>query len=198
MTSSVAALGVAKWGAGESYFLGAIASVSVLSAAWVARFLDSRPPVRLRWALGFALFVQAILLSHAVVSAAVPWLPDRGPQSAFLGHAPTVEDIQNGQLITSQIRRARGLALSEDPSFAVVAGQPLVANATHLRNLYEAGLWDPAPLVHDLRAHKYAIVILDAELYPEPVLSAIGQSYFLDRAVPINGVTYHLFLPGTQ
>jgi hypothetical protein len=42
------------------------------------------------------------------------------------------------------------------------------------------------------------MVILDAELYPEPVLEAIGQSYFLDRAVRINGATYHIFLPGTQ
>ena len=198
VTSSVAALGVAKWGAGESYFLGAIASACVLSAVWVARFYDSLPPLRLRWALGAALFVQGVLLAHTVVSAAVPWLPDRGPQSAFLGHAPTFEDAQNGALITSEIRRARGLALSEDPSFAVVAGQPLVANATHLRNLYQAGLWDPTPLVRDLRAHKYAIVILDAELYPEPVLTAIGESYFLARTVPINGATYHVFLPGTQ
>ena len=41
LASSVATLGVAKWGAGESYFLGAIASSSVLSAVWLARFLDS-------------------------------------------------------------------------------------------------------------------------------------------------------------
>jgi hypothetical protein len=198
LTSTVAALGVAKWGAGESYFLGAIASVSVLSAVWVARFLDSMPPVRLRWGLGAALLIQAVLLSHAGVSAALPWLPDRGPQSAFLGRAPTLEDHQAGQLISAEIRRVRGPALSEDPSFAVVAGQSLVGNATHLRNLYKAGLWDPAPMVSDLRDHKYAIVILDAELYPEPVLVAIGQFYFLDRTVQLNGATYHVFLPGTQ
>jgi hypothetical protein len=101
-------------------------------------------------------------------------------------------------LLSDEIRRQSGPALSEDPSFAVVAGQPLVGNATHLRNLYLAGLWDPAPMVNDLRAHKYAIVVLDAELYPEPVLTAIGQSYFLADRVRINGATYHVFLPGTQ
>jgi hypothetical protein len=73
-----------------------------------------------------------------------------------------------------------------------------VGNATHLRNLYLSGLWDPTPMVNDLRAHKYGIVILDAELYPEPVLSAIGQFYFLDRTVRVNGATYQVFLPGTQ
>ena len=52
-------------------------------------------------------------------------------------------------------------------------------------------------MVNDLRTHQYAIVILDAELYPEPVLRAIGQSYFLDRSVGVNGTTQHVFLPGT-
>src|SRR5438067_248413 len=184
--------------AGESYFLGAIAAMSVLSAAWVARFLDSAPATRLRCALGAALLIQALLLSHAGISAALPWLPDRGPQSLFLGRAPTFEDAQAAQLISTEIRAARGPALSEDPSFAVVAGQPLIGNATHLRNLYQAGLWDPSPMVNDLQAHRYAIVILDAELYPEPVLAAIGQSYFLDRSVQVNGATYRIFLPGTQ
>ena len=80
----------------------------------------------------------------------------------------------------------------------MVAGLPLIGNATHLRNLYHAGLWDAGPMVNDLRAHKYAIVVLDAELYPEPVLTAIGEFYFLDRSVHVNGANYRIFLPGTQ
>jgi len=198
VASSVAALGVAKWGAGESYFLGAIASVCVLSGVWIVRFLAAAPASRLRWGLGLALLIQALLLSHAELSALLPWLPDRGPQEAFLGRAPGAADQQAGQLIASEIRGLNGPALSEDPSFAVVAGKALVGNATHLRNLYEAGLWDPTPMVSDLRAHRYAIVILDAELYPEPVLAAIGRYYFLDRSVRVNDATYQLFLPGNQ
>jgi hypothetical protein len=198
IASSVAALGVAKWGAGESYFLGAIAATCVLAGAWVGRFLDASAAVRLRWALGLALLIQALLLSHAELSSLMPWLPDRGPQEAFLGHAPTAADRQAGQLIASEIQRQNGPALSEDPSFAVVAGKSLVGNATHLRNLYEAGLWDPTPMVSDLQAHKYAIVVLDAELYPEPVLAAIGRYYFLDRSVRVNDATYQVFLPGNQ
>jgi hypothetical protein len=198
ITSSVAALGVAKWGAGESYFLGAIAAICVLSGAWVGWFLEAAPAARLRWAVGIALLIQGLLLSHAEVSALLPWLPDRGPQEAFLGHAPSAADQQAGQMIASEIRALNGPALSEDPSFAVVAGKSLVGNATHLRNLYEAGLWDPTPMVSDLQAHKYAIVVLDAELYPEPVLAAIGRYYFLDRSVRVNDATYQVFLPGNQ
>ena len=109
-----------------------------------------------------------------------------------------LEDLQAGQLIASEVRALRGPALSEDPSFAVAAGKPLVGNATHLRNLYQSGLWDPTPMVDDLSHHRYAIVILDAELYPEPVLAAIGRFYFLDRSIRVNGATYRLFLPGGQ
>jgi hypothetical protein len=198
LASGVAALAVGKWGAGESYFLGAIAATSVLAAAWVGRFLDSAPAMRLRYVLAAALLIQAFLLSHAGLSAALPWLPDRGPQSAFLGRAPSLEDQQVAELISTEIRAAHGPALSEDPSFAVVAGQPLIGNATHLRNLYQAGLWDPSPMVNDVRAHRYAIVVLDAELYPEPVLAAIGRSYFLVHSVQVNGATYRIFLPGTR
>jgi hypothetical protein len=198
IAAGFSAMGVAKWGAGESYFLGVIASMCVLSAVWIGRFFDSAPDARLRWALGAALCIQALLLSHASVSSLLPWLPDRGPQSAFLGRAPGAEDRQAADLIAAEIRGMRGPALSEDPSFAVVAGKPLVGNATHLRNLYQSGLWDPAPMVNDLRNHRYAIVILDADLYPEPVLTAIGQFYFLDRIVRVNGATYQLFLPGGQ
>jgi hypothetical protein len=198
ITSSIAALGVAKWGAGESYFLGTIGAASVLSAVWIVRFVDSAPAWPLRFGVGSAVFIQALLLAHAGVSSVVTGLPDRGPQSAFLGRAPTYHDREAAQMLASEIRRVPGLALVEDPSFAVVAGKPLVGNATHLRNLYLAGHWDPAPLVNDLRGHRYAIVILDAELYPEPVLAAIGQFYFLDHTVRINGATQHVFLPGTQ
>ena len=53
-------------------------------------------------------------------------------------------------------------------------------------------------MVSDLESHKYAIVILDAELYPEPVLAAIGRYYFLDRSVRVNDATYQVFLPGDQ
>jgi hypothetical protein len=35
-------------------------------------------------------------------------------------------------------------------------------------------------------------------LYPEPVLAAIGQFYFLDRSIRVNGATYQVFLPGAQ
>ncbi|MDQ3808966.1 MAG: hypothetical protein M3336_01615 [Chloroflexota bacterium] len=197
LTAGLASLGVAKWGAGESYFLGFIAAACVLAASWAARTFASSA-AHTRVAVAAALLLQALLLSHGSVSDAVKWLPDRGPQRAFLGRAPAPADRLAGEELTEAIRQHPGPALVEDPSFAVAAGRGVVGNATHLRNLYQAGLWDPTPLVDDLDGHRYAIVVLNAQLYPEPVLAAIGRSYFLERTVRVNGATYHVFLPGSD
>jgi hypothetical protein len=196
VTASVAALGVAKWGAGESYFLGAIAASCVLAGTWAARQLQSAGHIRV--AVCAALLLQAALMSHGALSDTLNWLPDRGPQGALLGRPPAEADRFEAERLAERIRNATGPVLAEDPSFVVVAGQGVVGNATHLRNLYKAGLWDPAPLVSDLAQRRYAIVVLNAELYPEPVLTAIGRFYFVDRAVRVNGATYHVFLPGTD
>jgi hypothetical protein len=198
IAAGLATVSVGKWGAGESYFLGAIAALCVLASTWIVRFIESAQTVRRRVALGAAVLIECLLLSHAFVSGAVAWLPDRGPQSSLLGHAPTLDDQLAGDEIVAAIKHAHGPPLAEDPSFAVVAGQGVIGNATQLHNLYEAGLWDPAPMVSELRAHRYGIVILNAQLYPEPVLAAIGQNYFQDRTIHLSGATYHLFLPGTQ
>jgi len=201
LTATAATVGVAKLGAGESYFLGSIAAACVLAACWAARVVEHSArwgALHTRLALGTALFIQSLLLSHATLSTLVPWLPDRGPQSNLLGRAPSDDDYQAAESVAREIRRRPGPALVEDPSFAVAAGQPLVGNATHLRNLYQAGLWDPTPLVAQLRARYFSVVVLNAELYPEPVLAAVGDSYFLDRSVRVNGATYRVFLPGSD
>jgi Dolichyl-phosphate-mannose-protein mannosyltransferase len=197
VTACLATLGVAKWGAGESYFLAAIAAACVLGGCWAARVLEAAG-TQTRIALSAALLLQAALLSHGSLSDAISWLPDRGPQGALLGHPPGLADRVEAERLAEQIRLLPGPALAEDPSFAVVAGQGVIGNATHLRNLYQAGLWDPTPMVDDLRSRRYAMVVLNAELYPEPVLAAIGRFYFLDRAVRIHGATYHVFLPGSD
>ena len=74
-TASVAALGAAKWGAGESYFLSAIAASCVLSSCWVVRALES-PSLHRRAAVAAALLLQGLLLAHGTVSDVAPFLPD--------------------------------------------------------------------------------------------------------------------------
>lgn len=228
--SAAVALAAGKWGAGESYFLGALAAACVLAAGPLAAALatggsilprtrrvlalranqDPLAPTRLahalvpRWqsratapgVLGVALTIQTLLMAHGPLGELVPWLPDRGLQAEVLAIAPTAFDRAAGEKIADLIRRAEGPALVEDPSFAVAAGKEVVGNATHLRNLYEAGLWEPSALVADLEARRFGVVVLNAQLYPVPVLLAIGRSYYLDGTIEVRASTYQIFLPG--
>lgn len=190
------ALGAGKWGAGESYFLAPIAAASVLAATFVARLVRSAG--RRRTALvAAALLVQMALFAHGPLSTAFPALPDRGFQGGLLGVAPGPADRAAADQIAAVLRKAQGPVLVEDPSFAVAAGKPVVANATHLRNLYQAGLWDPASMVADLQARRYDVVVLNANLYPEPVLAAIGRWYYQARTYEVNGFRYAIFFPGS-
>ncbi len=189
---------IGKTGAGESYFLSTIAAVSILAALQVDRLVSSSP-VRggLAVALAGALLLQGLLFAHGQLSDILGWLPDRGLQANSLGHPPSVADRQAAGELAALVRATPGPVLAEDASFDVVAGKELVGTSPpSLRNLWEARLWDPAPLVADLRAHRYSMVILDAELYPPPVLDAIGQSYFQERTLRVNGALYRVFLPG--
>jgi hypothetical protein len=147
-------------------------------------------------AMGAALVLQLLVMAHGPLAQLVPLLPDRGLQAEFLGSAPTDADREAGEEITELIRAAYGPALAEDPSFVIVAGKEIVGNATNLRNLYEAGKWDPSRLVADIEAHRFGIVVLNAELYPEPVLRAIGRSYYLERTIQMRAATYQIFFPG--
>ena len=56
----------------------------------------------------------------------------------------------------------------------------------------------PEPLVADLEARRFAWVVLDAELYPEPILAAIGRYYYLYEEYEINGAKQQLFAPGAE
>jgi hypothetical protein len=189
---------IGKTGAGESYFLSTIASISILAALEVDRLVRAGQ-VRsgLAFALAGALLLQGVLFAHGQLSDALGWLPDRGLQANSLGHAPTAADRQAASELAALVRATPGPVLAEDASFDVAAGKDLVGTSPpSLRNLWEARLWDAAPLVADLHAHRYSMVILDAELYPPPVLDAIGQSYFEERTVRVNGALYRVFLPG--
>jgi hypothetical protein len=210
---------VGKWGAGESYLLPLVAATSVLAGAYIARILAENPaghpssqtPVpegertnhtrklqRARLVLSVALPLQMLGFTHGPISDIHPFFMDIGRQAAFLGHVPSATDRANTEMIVEILRRSDGPVLSEAPSFAIAAGKPVVANATHLRNLYEAGLWSPDALVADVRAHRFGVIVLNAQLYPAPVLAAIGRSYYLAEEFPVGPSKYQVFLPGDE
>ena len=207
----VMSLTVGKWGAGESYFLSVIAATSVLAGSALAtlpvtrrRPLGSdqgdpdRTPRRSRSAaafLGVALLVQLIVMSHGPITDALPVLQDRGLQASLLGRGPSPEDRALAIGIATRVAERPGLILSEEPGFLLAIGKPVIGNTTHLRNLYQSGDWDPAGLITDINARRFDMIVLSAQLFPPPVLAAIGRSYNMDYAVKINGAPYYLFVP---
>lgn len=193
------AISVGKWGAGESYFLAPIAASVVLAGQALARIhglADSRPwPLA---AFGGLLLLQGALFAHGPLYRLSPLLVDRGAQASALGRWPGQPEVRAAADLVELLRKAEGPVLLEDPSYGLVAGKEVIGNATHLRNVYQAGVWLPDALVNDLRERRYSWVVLNAELYPEPVLAAIGRYYYLYETYEINGTTQQLFAPGDE
>jgi hypothetical protein len=203
-------LTVGKWGAGESYFLPLIAACCVLGASRLVciadaaasgmaahRSLEARGLTSLRLArlAAIGLFLQLLLFSHWPLTD-LPGLPDRGFQGALLGFPPSQSDHDSGARIAALLRAAEGPVLAEDTGFALTADKPVIGNPTHLRNLHQAGQWDPTQLVSMIQARAFDMIVLNAQLYPVPVLEAIGRAYYVDQSVDIHGAKYLIFLPG--
>jgi 4-amino-4-deoxy-L-arabinose transferase-like glycosyltransferase len=193
------AVTVGKWGAGESYFLAPIAASCVLAGDALARLARSgaaRPALAL---LAGALVVgQGALMAHGPLYRLGPAFADRGAQAAVLARQPTEADLRAAGALVAELRKSERPVLSEDPGYALAAGHPVVGNATHLRNVHLAGAWSPDALVADVRARRFGWVVLNAELYPEPVLEVIGQSYYLYEEYEILGTRQRLFAPGGE
>jgi len=193
------AMSVGKWGAGESYFLAAIAASAALSGRLLANVLKNggRPSGRVL-IVGACLLVQGVLFAHGPLYRLGPLFVDRGAQASVLGWAPGMAEVVAASGLADLLIHADGPILVEDAGYALAVGREVVGNATHLRNLYQAGVWSPDNLVADLRERKYRWVVLDAELYPEPVLEAIGRYYYLYDEYEINGTRQRLFAPGAE
>jgi hypothetical protein len=199
IVSLLLAVSVGKWGAGESYFLAPIAASAVLAGQAVAhldRQSESRPA--LLAAIGGLLLVQGLLYSHGPLYRLGPLFVDRGAQASVLSRTPGPGEIHAAAGLVELLKTADGPVLLEDPGYGLAVGKEVVGNATHLRNLYQAGAWSPEPLIADLRERRFSWVLLNAELYPEPVLEAIGRYYFLYEEYEINGTRQRLFAPGEQ
>lgn len=197
--SLLLAVSVGKWGAGESYFLAPIAASAVLAGQAVARLLAAGATSDARLVLlGGLLLVQGGLYAHGPFNQFGPWFVDRGAQAAVLSRWPGPYEVQQAADLVEILAKAEGPVLLEDPSYGLALGKEVVGNATHLRNVYLAGVWSPDNLVADLRERRYAWVVLNAELYPAPVLEAIGRYYYLYEVYEINGTRQQLFAPGEQ
>jgi hypothetical protein len=199
VSSLLLAVSVGKWGAGESYFLAPIAASAVLAGQALATAYQgaNRRPALFALA-GILVLLQGLLFAHGPLYRLGPYLVDRGMQASVLSRWPGERDVAAAADLVDRLSRAEGPVLLEDPSYGLAVGKEVVGNATHLRNLYQAGVWSPNALNADLTARRFSWVLLNAELYPEPVLEAIGRYYYLFEEYEINGTRQRLFAPGAQ
>jgi hypothetical protein len=212
----VVALGTGKWGAGESYFLPAIAAGSVLFGrglgaveAGFARAVAAAG--RARSSAGASLLAGAIigaillaggwqlrLLWHGQWTRPELGLYDRGIQASVLGRRPTLADTVAGEEVARYLAQAPGDVLAEESAFALVAGRRVLGNATQQRNLYEAGRHDPAALLAALDSGEVSVVVLNAQQYPPPVLAAIGRNCYAVDTLEMNGFRYLVLFSGRR
>ncbi len=114
---------------------------------------------------------------------------------ARIGYLLSDEDRAAGDEIVRRIMAANGPLLSEEAGFAMAAERDVVTNPAQLRNLYLAGLFDGSQLVGMIERGEFGIIILRAQFYPPPVLTAIGRHYEQTETIHMNGFDYIILHP---
>ncbi|HEX2171430.1 MAG TPA: glycosyltransferase family 39 protein [Dehalococcoidia bacterium] len=190
MISLPVTLTAGKWGAGESYFLGNIAAACVCLGWWIGELWGWRGGWVARVLAPVALAWQMVLFAHGPLDDLVPGWRDRSVQAGVLGTPPSAADVAAGRQLTDYFTRHQGYVLAEENGFAIASGLPVVGNASHLRNLYQSGDWDPAGLVAAIDDRVFGTVVLSGYHYPEPVMQALLRNYRSAERFWINGFGY--------
>ena len=208
-----------KWGAGESYFVTAVTAACITSGFALGKLKERAPA---RWPRAAALLGILIPLLYLAQAWAVRHLPTDGPVFGALadaigvghgasvyagypyfdsigytqaGHLPTEADASQGDRIVAHATSDERPALTEEASFALRAGKPVVTNPTQLLNLWNNGVLDPAELIAMIDEQAFNVVVLRAQFYPPPVLQAIGARYEPIDDVWMNGFQYRILGP---
>ncbi len=143
------ALTAGKIGADINYWLELIAALAVWAGLGLAWWPERR---RLGQRLASALLAAQILLSLAFGwRAAGEPLRDRWLRLA--------DDHRVFDRVQDAVRR--GPVLADDYlGMVVLAGQPIYFQPFDYRQLYVAGRWDPSPLISEVRARRFPLILL--------------------------------------
>ena len=228
------------WGAGESYFVTAVAASCIITALAFSRLLDWLEWQEWQWQRTYNLPATTILLliipilyliqadrvfhmpthtpllktiattlgkptetvytPRTACSAPVDPKPIPYVDDAFvlIGRPPTPEDTAAGIEIANEILLGETPAFSEEAGFNFYVGREIVTNPTQLRNLDLAGVLDQTEMLQMLNDQAFDTIIFRAQLYPWPVLEAIGQQYETTRLIEMNGFVYCILRPADQ
>ena len=102
--------------------------------------------------------VLVFLVAYGIVGASSLQYRDANPE--FLE-----EHAHASQRILDYLEKVPGPILSEDPSFPAILGRPLEYQPFMYRQITDSRDWDPAPLIRDIRDHRFVAVVRRA-VYP--------------------------------
>ena len=167
----VATIGVE--GADHDHLIELAAASALAVGSALATVLDGSRRVSLvAWPLAALLAAQLI----------TGWTPDRWYAAELA--APSSQTRRQLDLIVTNIRNTPGEVLSEEIGLNILAGKGVPYDDPQaMAALARAGRWDQRQLLDDLRARRFALVILPANprdaIWTPEVLAAIRDNYDL-------------------
>lgn len=136
-------LAYGKTGSDYNYFLELSLVLVVLLGYAAGEAMKPSPPAH-RWAS----LMPLLLLVQLGASLHLPSVPVRA-----LGEA--------NRTVSAIIQRTPGLILSENVSLLLFNHRPVTYSGFELANLVERGIWDQSKVLQDLRAKRYALVVVE-------------------------------------
>lgn len=201
-----------KFGAGESYFVTAVAAGCILSGVALTRLLNWARTQSPNVALGVMLVVPLLYVwqttlnfktytdgPYAPLAGALGLVGERGFYDSQgytqLGPRPTADDVAAGWQLVALARQAPGPVFSEEAMLMFHANKPVVTNPFPQLVMYQAGLFDPRQEMAMIEQQAFGLVIFRAQFYPPPVLDAIGAHYQPLTEITMNNFTYRVLAP---
>ena len=195
LASVVPVLGLAKEGADYNYWqlLAATTAVVVASALWERRET-----------LGGAVAGLGLSTNAAMAIVIIGAVAIRDPG---LTHAVPGEDARFGGLVESA-RLAPYAVLADPLDVAVLAGRSVVLEPVIYKLFYQAGQWNPEPIVEQVCSGQVSLLVLGYPLgsgptdaaqaehqWPSPVLAAFRDALALRDVVPLGSGQRYVYAP---
>jgi hypothetical protein len=104
---------------------------------------------------------KAAWVALCLLAAAVPMrlIIDPGVEQYMPYRSSRADIMRGGKAAVAMIRSARGDVLSEDTGLLPISGKPVVLDPHKMTSLFHDGEWDQRPLLRDIAARKFALII---------------------------------------
>ncbi len=192
--ASLASLG--KAGAAVNYFLelhAVVAAVLAAALGWLANRADKG-----RWWIAVAGVVLLALLAWQAARSFT--LPHR---AIIFRPPPTAADKALADLSFLRVTDATGPVLTDDPVLNLLAGKEVHYQPFIMAQLAREGRWNPQPLVDDLAAARFSLIVTERSLeeeyffgYTREMRDAAMGAYRRDEVMPFGaGQRRFLYVP---